>query len=216
MKKMLLYIVILIFCEIAISYADCPPGYTEHIISSTYVYNYGEYTFTCDYVVAYCCTWDNNLKRVVVQIEWFWGQYNWCVFTIPNWNHFLNWLHETVGDSADNLCVPAYPPCDDTTQNYYERTVSSDRCWKYENWQPYQGDDYVLRMKSCNSYARCESLWRICLDYSTNPASLKQTLISKVANGIPGCVTQEPTLPPEGDPQWNQHWETYCFATPCD
>jgi hypothetical protein len=220
MKKIFLsalLFVMLISMSFENSYATCPSGYTEYTTSGLYTYSSGMSVFTCHITIVYCCKWDNTLKQVVSEIQSFQGTYGNCISAIPNWPHFLDWLHQTVGAASDISCAPTYPPCDDPNINYYENIVSSASCWQYENFQPYTGDDFHLRMKKCeDSGSKCVSTWRVCLNYNYTPATINRTFISRTLVGTPNCSTTIPTLPEEGSYLWETYWTTYCFVLPCN
>ena len=213
MKKFsILLFVILMITSLSLKSA-CPPGYTEHIITGTYSYSSG--SFVCHFTIAFCCKYDNNLKQVVAEIQYYYSTYNHCIMAIPDEQDFSDWLHATVAHAASVFCGPLYPPCDDTTHIYYESRIYASHCWYYENYQPYL-DDYVLRRVKCDDEVNyCLSVWRVCTDYSTTPPIIKEFFISKQPYGQPDCPTTVPELPEEGDPKWGEHWITTCFARPC-
>lgn len=199
--------------------ADCPtnpPGWEQHTVTAVYSYNSGGYAFTCNITIVFCCYWNNNLKRVISQIDYDFGTNNHCIDAIPNETDFNNWLHQIVGYWASIYCSPSFPPCDDPNQSYYEVSVSSSLCWYYENWQPYLGDDYVLRKVKCGDKSNyCMTIWRVCMDFSVTPPVIRRTFYSKQQYGQPQCPITKPTLPPDNDPKWQEHWITSCFSQPC-
>lgn len=118
-------------------YATCPSGYTSYTLSATYPYTYVvsgvTYYYTCPMTIKYCCKWDNTLKQVVIIIDDFYGTTTNCPDAIPDWSDFINWLHNQVALASHVSCAPAFPPCDDVNNPYYETKITSSQCWKIEN-----------------------------------------------------------------------------------
>ncbi len=220
MKKLLIFLVI-VFLSLSFvkTKADCPPGYTQHTLATVYSYSTPETEYTCHVMIVYCCKWDNNLKKIVIEVDFIFTTYSYhCLALIPDENHFSAWLHNAIASDAKNFCSPPYPPCDDNNNPYYIAEINIAGCWYYKNWQPYYPDDvYGLWRFPCkNSNYKCRSIWKICMDYNVTPPEPRKILISKTpVSDDHYCHHPVPQMPPPGK-TWDEYWETDCFSTECN
>ncbi|ROL62557.1 hypothetical protein D9V86_00075 [Bacteroidetes/Chlorobi group bacterium ChocPot_Mid] len=196
--------------------SDCPQDYQSGTIQATYRYNIGEFIFTCDVTIYYCCKWDNDLKTLVFQVDTLSSTYNNCLAYITNKSLFMDWVHNTVALNATGPCNPLWPPCDDSIKYYIE--VNSFVCKFYENRNisNIPGDPaFRLFLIKCQGTVKCVSKWEKCIDYSQSPAKDSVKLVDKYITGIPGCEDDEPQIPPQGK-SWDEFWTTKCFVIPCE
>jgi len=217
-KNYILFIIVFslftLFSNKAIS--DCPEGYQSGTIQATYTYHVGEFQFTCDVTIYYCCKWNNDLKTLVFQIDTIGSTNNNCLAYIPNKGLFMDWVHNTVALNGTVPCTPEWPPCDDSVKYYLE--VHTYVCKSYENRNISRilGDPaYRLFLIKCQGSVECVTKWEKCINYSQSPSEVISNKIDKYITGTPGCDDEEPQVPPAGK-TWDEFWTTECFVIPCE
>ncbi|MGB9913440.1 MAG: hypothetical protein ACPLRO_08745, partial [Candidatus Kapaibacteriota bacterium] len=131
-----------------------------------------------------------------------------CFLYLPNLGNFLEWLHRVTYQHAEANCYTDLPSCDDTNHIVYKILFIRADCIYYENWQPYWGDDFVMRIVFCN-YAYFKCTYKVCYDFSSSPPT-KRTIFLSMESEPPSCPQEEPQVPPPGK-TWDQHWITHCF-----
>ena len=221
MKK--LVVLFLSFVFFSLNYelnADCPQGYELIDYNDVYVIEEnGQVIHECNVTIEICCKWDNDAKKIRVEIHDVYslaesGERN-CLSWVISWADFFNWLSESVLEHAEILCAPEYPPCDDPENSYYELEIHKAKCWRFEN-DIYPGDPggrFYLKIKPCDDEVECVEVWRLCYDYESSPPDppeLKKYFIERYLIGTPTCSTEVPTIPPEGK-GWDDYWVTGCF-----
>jgi hypothetical protein len=158
--------------------------------------------------IFYCCSWDETTKTLNTTIESisFVGNSS---NRPPFWSLLEGVISELLKDTKIH-CYSGYPACDDpNVPKKYEHKITFPSCWYYQNHQPFVGDDFILSLRKCEG-SNCLSTYEVCTDYSQIPYKIVSNLVSKIIIGVP-CTTEEPELPPESSPVWQQTWTTECF-----
>jgi hypothetical protein len=188
---------------------SCPDGWQELSFERTYSYSYAGGEFQCDFRITYCCGWDAVNQERVIMFKWVSPvNSSICFLLLPNWDDFLLWLHRVTKEHAKDSCF-ALPSCDDTVNVVYKYKIVTSPCVYYENWQPYWGDDYVMRIVFCNDSSVYKCVYKMCYDFHFSPPQLRIVFLNMVPVNQ-RCAVEEPQVPPPGK-TWEQHWITNCF-----
>lgn len=200
---------------------ECPPGFEEHSIEYTYTYQVGEVLYKCPLLLVFCCKWDPEIRRVVVIPKAIYiepSSWDCLLFAIsyPGGDTtFWNNVHEAMARAAKVFCGPVCPPCDgppDQWPRFVE--IRASHCVRYFNRRVYI-NDWIDGIEYCDDEVNyCKYTYACCSDYSTSPPETHIRLISAESYGTPQCGTEEPQVPPPGK-DWNETWETECFAKGC-
>jgi hypothetical protein len=214
-------VVLFLMLNLPLMADDCPDGYDgPYTIQSTFYYSIpGVGDFTCSVYIVYCCMFDHTTtpKRVINEIEETYETTgNHCIANIPQnlQDDFERWKHEVVAKNSE--CIPLIPPCDEDSLVIVK--TNSAICKYYKNYEKFTETEFILSLKSdkcTGSTAKCESEWRLCMDYSVNPPATRWTYVGTTLIGAPGCGSQTPSLPPSGK-TWDEYWETECFIWGCE
>lgn len=215
MKKIVVFL-FWVFVSIMNIFAECPEGFSRHIIRSTYYCG----CEICRVDIAVCCKWDPVMHKLEVFLDEYeyvrWGP---CCISMLLDTASLNYFLDTViTNNAEAICLGEYPPCDHPTLNYYEIEIKKPLCIYYKNAfvPPFLGEEpmWLLRVKRCAENALCILKYRVCMDYTKNPPSPVRTLTERYITSWCEPNNCPTTLPPEGK-TWEEAWTTECCYRGC-
>ncbi len=230
MKKIyvfLLFVFLFGFVAMDKAKATCPDGWFEHRDKFIYTYRVGEIVYECEILVIFCCRWNPATRRPEVILKYQGvdkSSYRDCWLQIfydkKRWEEYLDTLYSKISQFVKNdpNCFPPCPPCDSgEPELLYEIRVSW--CVKFVNKPAIvTNDGHVLEwacgLEDCNPDNYCLYTYACCSDWNTSPPQTHTWLVSVEEYGPPSCPTTEPQLPPPGK-DWEEPWETECFAKPC-
>ncbi len=206
-------------------YADCPPGWNGHWDSVMYSYQVGGFNYICKVWVNYCCRWNPETQQpeIIFQELVVEEEYRDCLkrlFEDSNrWLIFYNTLYLEINKLAkqDQNCFPECPPC--VGEPALFSTLKASLCIKWISKPAlvlYNGRvlEWAWGIKGCNFENYCQYTYACCTDWNSPNLETYIWLVSVQQYGIPNCTTNIPQIPPPGK-DWDEPWETECFAQPC-
>ena len=199
--KIIYMIISVLILSIAISsetYADCPVGYDEVIVTMQ--------AYGCDWDVKFCVKCGvGPVPATVSIVEAI--PHPGCQVALP-----LEDVIEELGNEGmtwqfiqANLCSGLnIPPCGNGSETVvYETWI----CWKAVKIE-YFGD-VTIKYEACDYDAKCTQTFEFCMENGV----IKRTLISAVPSGTPSCFKQgwQVAIPDLEDPEVPIGEESDCF-----
>jgi hypothetical protein len=228
MKKiyfLLVFVLLFGFVGLNRAKATCPDGWFEHWETFTYLYKIDGVVYRCEILVNFCCRWNPQTQKpeVILKFQGAAGEpYRDCWDQLrldgTRWSIYLDTLYSRINEFAKNdpNCFPPCPPCDQPAL-FYEIKISG--CVKLVSKPAIVTHDgriieWAYGLEYCDSDNYCLYTYACCSDWNTSPPETHIWLVSVQEYGTPACSTTEPQVPPPGK-DWNEPWETECFAKPC-
>ncbi len=230
MKKIyvfLLFVFLFGFVGLDKAKATCPDGWFEHWEMITYTYEYNGAVFYCNVWVNFCCRWNPETHRVEIILKNLGAtepDYADCLSVIYYtgwlWESYVHSIYQKVIELAksDPNCFLVCPPCDGGVPAL-TYVLKVYQCYKWVsrpvlytwNGRPLE---WIDEIQACDLESYCLYTYACCSDWNTSPPETHAWLISVQEFGTPQCTTTKPQVPPPGK-DWNETWETECFAEPC-
>ncbi|MGB9772329.1 MAG: hypothetical protein ACPLX7_10215, partial [Candidatus Kapaibacteriota bacterium] len=206
--------------------AECPPGWFEHQNYITYTYEKFGVQFICQAKVTFCCRWNPYTQQTEVILKSVYAAdsaYRDCLWFIAQnsalYNGFLLELYKEVALFAkqDPNCSPVCPPCGEDTTFFVKLKIYN--CVKWISKPTIVTNtgqilEWGWGLEYCDVNSFCLYTYGCCSDWNESPPETHTWLVSVEEIGTPECPFVEPQVPPEGK-DWDEPWETECFAVPC-
>jgi hypothetical protein len=221
MKKIFLFysiFILFMFLNINPATASCPEGYSQGNFAFTYNQYEPPYT-SCSVTVTYCYFCSMLGVGFDVKIEQIkFGNIN-CLTAAYNSDNIPNNPHSFSKQLESNLMkdllnnTNCIKPCDWLGWQQFDNVISSLSCSKVIN----DVNLAVLILVPCESSARCNKLYRVCVNIGESGLELHKELVSTYITGSEDCpyTSGLPPLPPFGYDPW-EYWESECFVWPND